>query len=297
MEMTSTAPAGGPPRRTGAPDLLEAIVAATRHEVGCREQRVSLDALERVAARRTPRAAAFHAGLAAPGGFNVIAECKRRSPSKGVLRADYHPERIARDYEASGAAAISVLTEPAFFDGALRHLEAVREAVALPLLRKDFVVSRYQLLEARASGADAALLIVAALTDDDLRCLLREAAEYGLAVLVEVHDRNELARALAAEAGIIGVNNRNLRTLEVDLDASHALIAEMPPSVVAVAESGLRSGADLIALRQAGYHAFLVGESFMTRDRPGAALREMLDACGEPPRRAPWAASDEDDES
>ena len=155
MELTSTAPVGQPQRRIGAPDLLEAIVAATRHEVACREQCVSLDALERVAAGRSPRAAAFRADLAAPGGFNVIAECKRRSPSKGVLRADYHPERIAREYEAAGAAAISVLTEPAFFDGALRHLAAVREQVALPLLRKDFIVSRYQLVEARAAGADA----------------------------------------------------------------------------------------------------------------------------------------------
>ena len=287
--MTSTAPAGQPPRRIGAPDLLEAIVAATRREVAFREQRVSLDALEHVAAHRSPRGAAFRTGLAAPGAFNVIAECKRRSPSKGVLRSDYQPERVAREYEASGAAAISVLTEPAFFDGALDHLAAVREAVALPLLRKDFIVSRYQLVEARAAGADAVLLIVAAVTDDQLRCLLRAAGEYGLAALVEVHDRAELARALAAEAGIVGVNNRNLRTLEVDLDASHALIAEMPPAVVAVAESGLRSGADLVALRQAGYHAFLVGESFMTRESPGAALRGMLEACGEPARRV-WPA-------
>ncbi|MCY4600551.1 MAG: indole-3-glycerol phosphate synthase TrpC [Acidobacteria bacterium] len=274
--MISSAPAGRPQGRMGAPDLLEAIVAATRHEVTRREQRVGLDAVERAAARRSPRAAAFRAGLTAPGGFNVIAECKRRSPSRGVLRADYQPERIARDYEAAGAAAISVLTEPAFFDGALRHLEAVRAAVALPLLRKDFIVSRYQLAEARAAGADAALLIVAALADEQLRSLLRAAMEYGLAALVEVHDRAELARALEAEAAIVGVNNRNLRTLEVDLDASHALIAEMPPAVVSVAESGLRRRADLAALRQAGYDAFLVGESFMTRERPGAALREML---------------------
>ncbi len=274
--MTSSADAGQPPGRTGAPDLLEAIVAATRHEVACREQRVGLDALERAAARRSPRAAAFRAGLTAPGGFNVIAECKRRSPSRGVLRADYRPERIAREYEASGAAAISVLTEPAFFDGALRHLEAVRAAVALPLLRKDFIVSRYQLAEARAAGADAALLIVAALVDEQLRSLLCAATEYGLAAVVEVHDRAELARALEADAAIVGVNNRNLRTLEVDLDASHALIAEMPPAVVSVAESGLRRRADLAALRRAGYDAFLVGESFMTRERPGAALREML---------------------
>lgn len=267
--------APGPP----APDLLEAIVAATRHEVACREERVSLAELERAAAARTPRGAAFRAALAAPGRFNVIAECKRRSPSRGVLRAEYHPRRIAHGYEAAGAAAVSVLTEPAFFDGSLGHLEQVRAAVALPLLRKDFVIARYQLAEARAAGADAALLIVAALDDRRLRELLAAAAEYGLAALVEVHDREELARALAAGADIVGVNNRNLRTLQVDLDASHALIEAMPPAVVAVAESGLRGAADLVALRQAGYHAFLVGEALMTRESPGAALREMLDAC------------------
>lgn len=279
--MTSSAQPGQSLPPTGAPDLLEAIVAATRHEVACRERRVGLDALERVAADRTPRGKAFRARLAEAGRFNVIAECKRRSPSKGVLRAEYDPARIARGYEAAGAAAVSVLTEPAFFDGALSHLERVREAVALPLLRKDFVVSRYQLVEARAAGADAVLLIVAALDDRQLRALLAAAAEYGLAALVEVHDRVELARALEAEAGIIGVNNRNLRTLEVDLDASHALIESLSGTAVAVAESGLRSGADLVALRLAGYDAFLVGESLMSRDDPGAALREMLDACGD----------------
>ncbi len=262
-------------------DLLEAIVAATCHEVACRERRVSLDALERVAAERTPQADIFRARLAAADRFNVIAECKRRSPSKGVLRAAYDPVRIARGYEAAGAAAVSVLTEPAFFDGALGHLEQVREAVALPLLRKDFVVARYQLAEARAAGADAVLLIVAALDDRQLKALLAAAGEYGLATLTEVHDRAELDRALAAGAGIIGVNNRNLRTLEVDLDASHALIEAMPVSAVAVAESGLRAAADLVALRQAGYNAFLVGESLMTRDDPGAALREMLNGCGQ----------------
>lgn len=284
MAITSTAPAA--PRQTGAPDLLEAILAATRHEAACREQRVSLAELERAAARRSPRAAAFRAGLAAPDGLNVIAECKRRSPSRGVLCADYHPRQIARGYEAAGAAAVSVLTEPAFFDGALEHLAAVRAAVALPLLRKDFIVSRYQLAEARAAGADAALLIAAALGAAELRGLQQAAAEYGLAVLVEVHDRIELERALAAEADIVGVNNRNLRTLAVDLDASHALVAALPPGVVAVAESGLRGGADLRALRAAGYHAFLVGEALMGRGQPGAALREMLANCGAPPGAA-----------
>ena len=281
MGVMSVAQPGQSLPRTGAPDLLEAIVAATRHEVACREQRVGLDALERAAAGREPQAEAFRARLADPGRISVIAECKRRSPSKGVLRAEYDPVRIARGYEVAGAAAVSVLTEPAFFDGALSHLERVREAVALPLLRKDFVVSRYQLAEARAAGADAVLLIVAALDDRQLRALLAAAGEYGLAALVEVHDRVELTRAIEAGAEIIGVNNRNLRTLEVDLGASRALIEAMPAAAVGVAESGLRSGADLAALRQAGYDAFLVGESLMTRDDPGTALQEMLNGCGE----------------
>ena len=262
-----------------APDLLEAIVAATRHEVAHREQHVPLAVVERAAARAAPRAAAFRAALAAPGGWNVIAECKRRSPSRGVLRAGYRPEEIARGYAAAGAAAISVLTEPAFFDGALAHLEAVRAAVSVPLLRKDFVVARYQLAEARAAGADAVLLIAAALGDEDLRALRQTAADYGLAALVEVHNRQELERALAAEADIVGVNNRNLRTLAVDLEASHTLVHAIPSGVVSVAESGLRRSGDLIALRQAGYDAFLIGESFMTQDDPGAALQALLAGC------------------
>ncbi len=258
------------------PDLLAAIVAATRREVAERERRTSLADVERAAARRAPRAGAFRARLAAAGRFNVIAECKRRSPSRGVLRARYHPDRIAREYEAAGAAAVSVLTEPAFFDGALSHLESVRAAVGLPLLRKDFIVSRYQLAEARAAGADAALLIAAALDDGRLGDLLRAAAEYGLAALVEVHDAAELARGLAAGAEIVGVNNRNLRTLDVDVEASHRLISRMPEAAVSVAESGLRRGTDLAELRRAGCGAFLVGEALMTRTSPGAALRALL---------------------
>ena len=268
--------AGGRAPAARGPDLLEAIVAATRHEVLLREERVSRAALERSAARRTPRADAFRAGLAAEGRFNVIAECKRRSPARGVLRADYQPARIAREYADAGAAAVSVLTEPTFFDGKLSDLAAVRAATGLPLLRKDFIVSRYQLAEARAAGADAVLLIVAALDESRLRRLHDAAAEYGLAVLVEVHDAAELARALDAGARIVGVNNRNLRTLAVDIDASRALIDRIPAATVAVAESGLRSSADLVELRRAGYGAFLIGESLITRERPGEALAALL---------------------
>ncbi len=261
-----------------APDLLAAIVAATRREVLLREEQVSRAALERAAARRAPRADAFRAGLAAGGRFNVIAECKRRSPSRGVLRADYRPERIAREYAGAGAAAVSVLTEPTFFDGKLSDLAAVRAATELPLLRKDFIVSRYQLLEARVAGADAVLLIVAALDESRLRLLHGAAAEYELAVLVEVHDAAELSRALDAGARIVGVNNRDLRTLEVDIEASHALIEEIPAATVSVAESGLRSALDLVELRRAGYDAFLIGESLMTRESPGEALAALLRA-------------------
>ena len=266
------------------PDLLEAIVDAARHAVDVSERRRPRGQVEDIAATRTPRGAAFRSGLLSDDRVNVIAECKRRSPSRGVLRPDYDPSVIAQGYDSAGAAAISVLTEPAFFDGDLKHLTQVRDVVDVPVLRKDFIVTEYQLVEARAAGADAALLIVAALNDVELRTLLRVTESLGLAALVEVHDEAELARALEAEAGIIGVNNRNLRTLEVDLGASFDLVSQIPDSVVAVAESGIRSSADLVTLRSAGYDAFLVGESLMARTDPGDALRSMLDGTGVVPR-------------
>jgi len=256
---------------TGRPaDLLETIVAAARTRVQTRRELVPEAALEaRIASQRGTRG--FRAALSRPG-VNVIAECKRRSPSKGLLLADYDPVRIARSYEQAGAAAISVLTEPTFFDGDLSHLEAVRAVVGIPVLRKDFIVDRYQLLEARAFGADAVLLIVAALDDESLMRLRQEAESLGLDALVEVHDGAELDRAIAAGADVIGVNNRNLRTLEVDLEASDRLAVRMPAHVVAVAESGLRSREDVDRLAARGYRAFLVGERLMTAADPGAAL-------------------------
>jgi indole-3-glycerol phosphate synthase len=263
-----------------APDLLEAIVAATRRVVEDRRRREPDDALEARAAQRTPDGGAFARALADSHRINVIAECKRRSPSRGVLRADYDPVEIARGYERAGAAAISVLTEPAFFDGALAHLSAVREAVGVPLLRKDFILDRYQLLEARASGADAVLLIAAALSDRELASLHAEATSLGLAALVEVHDAHEVERALEAGAQIVGVNNRNLRTLEVDLRASDAAAARIPSGVIAVSESGLGSARDLDRLRQLGYRAFLIGERLMTAADPAGALAELLAAAG-----------------
>src|SRR5205085_2034939 len=185
-------------------------------------------------------------------------------PSRGVLRAEYDPVSVARRYAAGGAAAISVLTEPTFFDGAIEHLAAVRAAADVPLLRKDFIVSEYQLFEARAAGADAVLLIVAALTPEQLKRLSDAAASIGLDTLVEVHSAGELTIAIDAGATVIGVNNRNLRTLAVDVHASEVLVSMMPKGVVSVSESGLKSAADLSRLSRLGYGAFLIGERFMT---------------------------------
>jgi indole-3-glycerol phosphate synthase len=278
------------PAITEAPaDVLAAIVAATRRSVEVRRTLRPLADLEAAAAVRMPRGDLFEANLRAPATtarpFNVIAECKRRSPSRGVLRADYDPVAIAKSYADAGAAAISVLTEPTFFDGSLDHLAAVRAAVpaALPLLRKDFIVDEYQLLEARAAGADAILLIVAALDDATLRTLLERATAHGLVALVEVHTADELTRAQHAGARMIGVNSRNLKTLTVSLDTLFALADQMQQTMqrtgaatTAVAESGIRTRADLDALRSAGYSAFLVGERFMTDADPGAALKRLI---------------------
>ena len=257
------------------PDLLRTIVAATRRVVETRRQKESRAALERRAAAANPGGSRFDAALGMADRINVIAECKRRSPSKGVLAADYDPVRIAMQYERGGAAAISVLTEPTFFDGSLEHLAAVRARVGLPLLRKDFIVDEYQLFEARAGGADAVLLIVAALEQQDLVRLQTRARDLGLATLVEVHDEAELARAIDSGARVIGVNNRNLRTLSVDVEASDRLASRMPRNVIGVSESGLRSREELDRLAAAGYRAFLIGERFMTDPDPAEAIRNL----------------------
>jgi indole-3-glycerol phosphate synthase len=258
------------------PDLLEAIVAATVRGVAIRAEREPLTALASRAAARRPRGDSFKAAISDANRVNVIAECKRRSPSRGVLRQSYDPVAIARSYEGAGAVALSVLTEPTFFDGSLQHLSSVRDAVKIPLLRKDFIVDDYQLLEAVVNGADAVLLIVAALDDARLTSLREAAVRLGLATLIEVHDVAELERALAAGADIVGVNNRNLRTLEVDTRASDAIAERLPADVIAVSESGLKTADDLHRLREVGYHAFLIGERFMTATDPGAALAELL---------------------
>jgi len=263
-------------RASAAADLLATIVAATRRIVNVRQEREPIAALAKRVEAMTGSGGRFLGALGRTGRVNVIAECKRRSPSKGILRADYDPAAIARAYAQNGAAAISVLTEPTFFDGAPEHLAAVRAEVEVPLLRKDFIVSEYQLLEARAAGADAVLLIAGAVERRELQSMIIRAEEIGLDALVEIHDAEELTTALDAGAVLVGVNNRNLRTLQVDVGVSERLIAAIPPQVIAVSESGLKTADDLVRLRDLGYRAFLVGERFMAERDPGAALAALL---------------------
>ena len=257
---------------TSAPDLLETIVAAARRIADVRAQATPQTRLD---LWRRPSGAAFERALREAEAPRIIAECKRRSPSRGILRQDYDAAAHARAYERAGAAAISVLTEPTFFDGDPAHLRRVRDAVAIPVLRKDFILSEYQLHEAVSLGADAVLLIVAALEDGELRRLMAEAAALGLACLVEVHGEGELERALEAGARVIGVNSRNLRTLQVDAGVLERLAPLLPPAVTAVAESGIRSPEDIARLGALGYRAFLVGERLITQPDPGRALAEL----------------------
>ena len=208
----------------------------------------------------------------------VIAEVKKASPSKGVLCADFDPARIASEYQRGGAAAVSVLTDESFFQGSLAHLQAVRAAVDLPALRKDFTIANAHIVEAAAHGADAILLIAAILSERKLRDFREAAAEYGMAALVEVHNRRELDAAIASGATIIGVNNRNLSTFEVTLDTSLELAEHMPAGVVRISESGIHDAADVACLRAAGYTAFLVGEHLMKSGDPAEALRRLVAA-------------------
>ena len=259
-----------------APNLLEAIVAASRRAAEVRAASRPIGVV-REGIRRQPDGARFEAALRSSPAPRVIAECKRRSPSRGILRADYRPADHARAYAAAGAAAISVLTEPTFFDGSLEHLREVREAVDVPLLRKDFVVNEYQLAEAAAAGADAVLLIVGAMEDGELRAMLQGAAHLGLAALVEAHDVDEVTRAADAGARIIGVNSRDLKTLTVRPEAFEAAARALPADVVAVAESGIRTRDDIDRLAALGYHAFLVGERLIVEDDPGRALENLCE--------------------
>jgi indole-3-glycerol phosphate synthase len=254
---------------------LGAIVAARRRQIGEARVRTPLESLKRAAQTRLERRD-FAAAISG-GPLRIIAELKRASPSQGILREQYRPREIARRYEAAAASALSVLTEETYFLGSLDDLETVRAAVSLPVLRKDFILEDYQIYESVAAGADALLLIVAALSDEELRRFLVLCQGLRIAALVEVHDECELERALGAGAGIIGVNNRDLKTLEVDLEVSLRLRPRIPAGSIAVTESGIKTGQDLCRLAEAGYRAFLIGETFMTAADPGVALREMLE--------------------
>jgi indole-3-glycerol phosphate synthase len=255
--------------------VLDQILARKVEEVA-RARAAVPDRELAVRLKDAPPPRAFEAGLSLRGGpARVIAEVKRRSPSAGAIDAGLDAPAQARRYAAAGAAAVSVLTDGPGFGGSLDDLRAVRAAVEVPLLRKDFVVDRYQLLEARAAGADAALLIVAALPAEALRRLLGDCAELGLAALVEVHDEAEVDVALAAGARIVGVNNRDLRTFAVDLATSERLLPRFPAGVRGVAESGVRTAEDAARLRRAGAANLLVGEALVRAPDPGALLRAM----------------------
>jgi indole-3-glycerol phosphate synthase len=258
--------------------VLERIVATTRADVERRKAEIPLAQLERAVAQleaaRAPRDGHFRAALQREG-LSVIAEHKRRSPSAGVLREGADVVEIVRAYERGGAAALSILTEERNFDGSLDDLRAARAATTLPLLRKDFTVDRYQLYEAAAAGADAVLLIVAALEPATLADLHEHARALSLDALVEVHDRAELDRALAVEPAIVGVNNRDLRDFSVDVGRTLALLDAIPAGTIVVSESGLDSRERLAELDGAGVHAVLIGEALMRADDPAAALAAL----------------------
>jgi indole-3-glycerol phosphate synthase len=260
------------------PDVLERILARKAEEITERRGRASLADLEaRLADAGATRGfvdrldAVIGAGHAA-----VIAEVKKASPSKGVIRPDFHPAAIAPQYEAGGAACLSVLTDEDFFQGSDAYLQAARSACSLPVLRKDFTIDVYQVAEARALGADAILLIVAALDDGLLRELAAAATHYGLDVLVEVHDRAELERALALPTRLVGINNRNLRDFTTTLETTLSLLDAVPEDRLVVTESAIHAREDVQRMRDAGVAAFLVGEAFMREEDPGQALAELF---------------------
>jgi indole-3-glycerol phosphate synthase len=259
-------------------DILKKILARKVEEIRARSVRVSLRELS-VRAANAPPTRGFVAALEekiAEGQAGVIAEVKKASPSKGVMRADFHPAEIARSYAAGGAACLSVLTDVDFFQGADAYLQEASAACALPVLRKDFTIDPYQVYEARTLGADCILLIVAALGDAVLLELAALADELGMDVLVEVHDGEELDRALATSARLIGINNRNLRTFETTLDTTLNLRARVPTDRLLVTESGIVTREDVVKMRAAEVHAFLVGETFMRAPDPGAELKRLF---------------------
>ena len=272
----SAADGGG--SRPDCPDILRRIIRHKAREVAERAERTPLRVLgERAEAQAPARgfATALRSRIAC-GDPAVIAEIKKASPSKGVLREDFDPDAIGRDYAAGGAAALSVLTDESFFQGADDHLVDARAASGLPVLRKDFVIDAYQVYEARALGADCILLIVAALGDAQLNELAALAVHLGMDVLVEVHDTAELDRAVHLEPLLLGINNRDLRTFETTLDTTLDLLDRIPSDRTVITESGIHTRGDVVRMRAAGVHGFLVGEAFMRADHPGAKLRELF---------------------
>jgi len=256
-------------------NILDTILAHKRREVAEAESRVPFSVLEQ---RLTdaPIVRPFRTALdRADRRVAVIAEVKKASPSKGVLCEDFDPLGIAQTYARHGASAISVLTDERFFQGHLDYLRAIRQSVSVPVLRKDFLISRYQMAEAREAGADAVLLIVAALSDEQLRDLLHYTQELGMDALVEVHTETELHRALDAGAAVIGINNRDLTTFHTTLEVTERLASQMPPGCIIVSESGIESAEDVRRVARAGAHAVLVGESLMRAKDVGEKLREI----------------------
>jgi indole-3-glycerol phosphate synthase len=263
---------------TNSGSILARIVEARRQAIAHRQRVLPLAVLKMTVAKKVSPPRDFPGALSRSGSINVIAELKKASPSRGLLREDFQPVSLAPALEAAGAAALSVLTEEDFFQGSLAHLKEARKACGLPVLRKDFIVDPWQVWEARAAEADSFLLIAAILSDESLGELLALGRELGMEALVEVHSRGELKRALDAEARIIGVNNRDLTNFQVRLETSLELVEAIPDGCVAISESGIRVWQDIERLRQAGFDAFLIGEHLMSYPDPAAALRGLLGA-------------------
>lgn len=260
-------------------DILERILARKREELEAARAAVPLAEMQQRAHSAPPQrdfVRALRSKIDA-GRPAVIAEIKKASPSRGVLRADFDPAAIARSYEAGGAACLSVLTDRDFFQGAHEHLAEARSACALPVLRKDFITEPYQVFESRALGADCILLIAAALARQDMQGLEGAARSLGMAVLVEVHDASELGAALALDTPLLGINNRDLRSFETRLETTLDLLARVPPGKTVITESGILAPADVARMRAQGVNAFLVGEAFMRAREPGQSLRGLFD--------------------
>jgi indole-3-glycerol phosphate synthase len=255
--------------------ILDTIVETKRREAALRKAATPLAGLEKMIASMPP-ARDFKAALDADAGCAIIAEVKRRSPSRGLLRADFAPVRIALEYESHGAAAVSVLTDATFFGGSDADLTAVKDAVTLPVLRKEFIIDPYQIYETRAIGADALLLIAAILTEGQLRGYRELAESLGMSALVEIHNREELARALSCGARIIGINNRDLKTFVTDIRTSVELAPLIPKDRIAISESGIRTRGEIETLLKAGIRAFLIGETLIASPEIGPKLKELL---------------------